>query len=146
MHGLVNRMSKDFGLCKAKNEYGKWVLGYIIWLNDKPFIVSEIKDRTKEFMLNTIQPDTICRYAGIIDYNGEKVFEGDIFAVPDENEINREFRYQIMYDEEDLVWMASDIFGHESINLGEFRPSELDIRGNIFDNPELFEKGGEEDE
>ena len=67
MHGLVNRMSKDFGLCKAKNEYGKWVLGYIIWLNDKPFIVSEIKDRTKEFMLNTIQPDTICRYAGIVD-------------------------------------------------------------------------------
>lgn len=97
-------------------------------------------------MLNTIQVDTICRYAGIVDYNGEKVFEGDIFAVPDEDEINREFRYQIMYDEEDLVWMASDIFGHESINLGEFRPSELDMRGNIFDNPELFEKGGEEDE
>ena len=51
-----------------------------------------------------------------------------------------------MYDEEDLVWMASNILGHESINLGEFRPSELDICGNIFDNPELFEKGGEEDE
>lgn len=69
----------------------------------------------------SIVEDTICRYTGKVDYEGERIFENDIFAVPDEDECGMEYRYRVTYDEEDMMWIADNIFGHDYISLGEFR-------------------------
>ena len=50
----------------------------------------------------------------------------------------QEERYQIEFDGEELTWQAESLFYSDSIELGEFSPDEIDVIGNIFDNPELL--------
>lgn len=74
-----------------------------------------------------VDPSTICQCTG---YKG--IWEHDIFQCDEE-------RYQIEFDEDGLTWQAVSIFFSQSIELGEFNPKEIDVIGNIFDNPELLE-------
>lgn len=76
----------------------------------------------------------ICQYTGLHDKNGKEIYEGDIlkgtfygFPMPE-----YDYVFQIYWDEKEEGFMAS-----------YFEPSECEVIGNIYDNPELL---GEEDE
>mgnify|MGYP002325164711 FL=1 len=74
-----------------------------------------------------IEEETICQCTG---YEG--IYEKDIFQCEDE-------RYVIEWSDYSLSWEAESIFSSETISLGEFLPKEIDVIGNVFDNPELLE-------
>ena len=73
-----------------------------------------------------IEEETICQCTG---YEG--IYEKDIFQCDDE-------LYIIEWCDYSLSWEAQAIRSSESISLGEFNPDEINIIGNIIDNPEFL--------
>lgn len=73
-----------------------------------------------------IEEETICQCTG---YEG--IYEKDIFQCDDE-------LYIIEWNDYSLSWEAQAIGSSESISLGEFNQDEIDVIGNIIDNPELL--------
>ena len=83
-----------------------------------------------------VYSDTVGEYAGKIDKNGVKIFEGDIC------------RHRVVVDGEvleDVVgnvclrhgsWTIMDKFGH--IAVGQCSSDSLEVIGNIHDSPELL--------
>ncbi|MGN0416948.1 YopX family protein [Anaerostipes faecalis] len=72
-----------------------------------------------------VDPSTICQCCG---YKG--IYEHDIFECDGE-------AYGIVFDQDELAWVAC---GYAyNIQLAEFKPDEINVIGNIFDNPELLE-------
>ncbi|MCM1233483.1 MAG: YopX family protein [Ruminococcus flavefaciens] len=76
--------------------------------------------------------ETVCQYTGLTDKNGRKIFEGDIVKIP----FRRDFAVtkfgcpecQYVYQ------MQGD---GDYIKMGE-HGREVEVIGNIFDNPELI--------
>ncbi len=112
---------------------GKWVYGYLF--------VNEVNGDT--MILNgwesPVETDvdhlTVGEYTGLTDKNGVKIFEGDIVHCR-----GGEY-YQGYYEGNEKV-VVEDIADGICVFLGEVEL--LEIIGNIHDNPELLEGGGEE--
>lgn len=112
-----------------QNEHldGTWVYGYLC---DKNYIYSP--DLEGEFL---IDPETVCRYTGLTDNNGKR-FEGDVFQINDGEYIQR---YVITWSEDLLAWEAECIGNPAgTLPLSEFRVKDIEVIGNVFDNPELL--------
>ena len=130
----------DRHLRRAKRkDNGEWETGYYFCMvhNDgrhiHHFIIPLGADLSKGRAIDDIQvevdPYTICQCTG---YKG--IWENDIFQCDNE-------RYMIVFSDAGLTWNAESIFSSESIELGEFCSSEIEVIGNVFDNLELLEVG-----
>lgn len=86
-----------------------------------------------EGMLFRVIPETIGQFIGKLDKNGDRIFEGDIVAYRgDENGV-------IDYDEESARFCV--VFDTWSTDFDHLYGKELEVVGNIHDNPELMEEG-----
>lgn len=128
-------MMNDRYLFRAKRiDNGEWVQGYYTYypcgFTSEDKVEHAIRDTHTSGDCNKIyfvDPLTICQCTGL-----KGIYEWDVFECDGE-------MYQIVFDQDDLVWWA-DGYGHQYIQLGEFKPSEIKVIGNIFDNPELLEQ------
>ena len=108
-----------------------------------------------------IDPETLCQYTGLKDKNEKRIFEGDIFVFDDEVWESAYTSCGIEYDSCDVKnygavgycdYSASfdftkykynensveaDLHENNTLDFVEF-VSELEVCGNIFDNPELL--------
>lgn len=79
-----------------------------------------------------VEKASVCQFTGLTDKNGKDVYEGDIVRYRPNNKV-----YQVVFKD--------GIFWGEGENgcgcAAHFFPS-CEIIGNVFDNPELIEKGG----
>lgn len=115
-------LKKMFKIGQITLEKGTWNFEP----NDRDFIGMSIP----------YQPSfVLMQYTGLHDKNGKEIYEGDIlkgtfygFPMPE-----YDYVFQIYWDEKEKGFMAS-----------YFEPSECEVIGNIYDNPELLEKGAEE--
>ena len=105
---------------------GEWVEGDLVHSVYKINDVC-VGQYGNEIGMHEVDPSTICQCTG---YEG--IYEKDIFQCEDE-------RYVIEWSDYSLSWEAESIFSSETISLGEFLPKEIDVIGNVFDNPELLE-------
>lgn len=95
-----------------------------------------IKEQYKNNTSNVwhIDADTVGQYTNMLDKNGRKIFEGDII----------DFLYRSDNDDYGIVQYDVDEteFGFEYDNiyrsLGNFYPENIEVIGNIHDNPELL--------
>ena len=117
---------------------GKWVQGYPCrygWIGkEKDYI---IPDYASALYTAEIDPETVGQYTGLTDMNGNKIFEGDI-VVSD---------YIDYEDERGVIQWDSDIakfiitFSTFTIDFDNVYGRELEIVGNVYDNPEHLERG-----
>ena len=116
-----------------RREDREWVEGFLFVVNDVPYILPYHNTGQPIHVDNLLKTaievleDTVCQCTG---YEG--IYEKDIFQCEDE-------RYVIEWCDYSLGWEAESIFSSETISLGEFLPKEIDVIGNVFDNPELLE-------
>ncbi len=113
------------------NEYlnGRWVHGY---LSDKNYIND--KSLEGEFL---VDENTICQYTGLTDKNGKKIFEGDILRHADETIL------KTVWNDRKYGFAAQCVKGSVLLKdckwgLWEFESDEVEVIGNVFDNPELL--------
>lgn len=121
-------------------EYRAWLknIKKMVEVEEINFINEEIRFKdyetpfTKPIEINVSFEDVeLMQYTGLKDKNGVKIFEGYIVKI-DEEEI-----CFIEWDEYDYFYRiknkeVDDIFSG-------FRPKDLEVIGNIYENPELLE-------
>ena len=90
-----------------------------------------------------VDPSTVGQYTGLKDKNGERIFEGDIIAVPyeeDRDPVEGIFIYyengKVYFDETYFGWYVK--FVGDELSLWEFDGCGVEIIGNIHDNPEYM--------
>lgn len=127
---------------KEKGEFNNvWVIGNLIVSNGKYYIhpVGNIVNVKNEIgriiVMHEVIPDTICQCTGLKDKNGNLIWENDIVKA----------KYSDGFEE--ITEVAYSKNGY-SPYLNEYEcegcccyceVTEIEIIGNIFDNPELLE-------
>ena len=94
-----------------------------------------------------VNPETVGQYTGIDDKNGKEIYEGDIVLLDcyyyGEPAFDGEFK--VIYDDINGMWLLVDLENKDrGVAFGEIRnyyKAEIEVIGNIYDNPELL--GGE---
>lgn len=128
-------------LFKAKRASNrKWVQGGIIYtfhpeyphenqaafIEQRPNCYAICADEKDYF----VDQNSICQCTGLIDRNGRKIFEGDIVTIEGEDEY-----FTVEWDNDTARYvMSSKTYVSDFENYWGY---EVEIIGNIFDNPEL---------
>ena len=93
-----------------------------------------------------VDPSTVGQYTGLTDKNGKRIFEGDIVAQNwyDYDEPRDDSFGKMVFCEYDCSFSVMDVNKDGFMPLGRCGSYhwEVDVIGNIHDNPEML-KGGE---
>lgn len=81
-----------------------------------------------------IDPNTICQCTGLKDKNGKPIWENDIVVCCDFTE----GKYVIAW-KQDEAYFEYQQYGCSIMNFEQLSGCEVEVIGNIFDNPELLE-------
>lgn len=106
---------------------GEWVFGDLHIRSAFPHVHTDVGARCK------IDPNTIGEFTGLTDKNGNEIYEGDIYRYDNPDSIN------------ELSYCAGGGFAGFDLTPAihsENRLLDVEVIGNIHDNPELL-KGGE---
>lgn len=132
-------------LFKAKRkDNGEWVEGYyradtdldIHFICGWNYYLSENGLEREPFEYE-IAPDTLCQYTGLTDKNGKKIWENDICEMVYNGVV---YVYVVVWDKTELDFKGTngkENYGRNFEYLGCCE--EIEVIGNIFDNPELLE-------
>ena len=122
---------------RGKTLARKWLYGSLRVLGGKYAGISCNRDDGSSFY-GRVKADTVGQYTGMKDCDGTEIYEGDIVSTDDEDE---ELAI-IKWGDDTLKFVVTH--GNVYSDLGEYYPREIEVIGNIYDNPELL--GGAHDE
>lgn len=134
-------------LFKAKRaDNGEWVEGYLFddgFENGRMFVgglvIEEYHGTACDDWSITgidfyeVDSSTICQCTGLKDKNGQKIWENDIVKYYDCTA-----EYYVIAWEADKACFEYQQYGCSIMNFDELSGIEVDVIGNIFDNPELM--------
>lgn len=126
-------------LFKAKRtDNGEWVEGFYL----ERYNAFKIKEYFIFYLIKygwikkyKIDPDTLCQYTGLTDKNGQKIWENDICDTFEND--SKEILRNIVKFEDGCFKVFKEHY--LSMYLDRYEESDLEVAGNIFDNPELLE-------
>lgn len=140
-------------LFRAKSiQTGEWIegipikthLGLFISFEENPHYCSQYGYMEIDDIL-MVGEKTLCQFTGLCDKNGKKIWENDIVLVIYEN------RY---YEKKELstgrivfirgTWYIGGKVWNELYAIDEDAIFQVEIVGNIFDNPELLQEESDE--
>ena len=126
---------------------GEWVHGYLFddgFENGRVFIGGIVIEKYNGTACDDwnvtginfyeIDPNTICQCTGLKDKIGNLIWENDIVEYRD---CTTE-RYVVAY-ENDKACFEYQQYGCSIMNFDEMSSVEVEVVGNVFDNPELLE-------
>lgn len=119
-------------------------------INKKMLNWNELLDTNLKNIFTMKKKDTgiiLMQYTGLHDKNGKEIYEGDIVLLDcyyyEEPAFDGEFK--VIYDDINGMWFLVDLENKDrGFAFGEIRSyykAEIEVIGNIYDNPELL--GGE---
>lgn len=77
-----------------------------------------------------VLPSTVGQFTGMTDKNGNRIFEGDIYSMGEKNIL-----YVVIFDKSQFI--GKQVRNRSLAGL-EYWKSDIEIVGNIHDNPELL--------
>jgi len=135
-----NFLDKDLGSYEKSSPYDsdEWYPAYYILVIFDYF--RDVQDYTiEEYNPKTEKRFGIMQYTGLKDKNGVEIYEGDIFEVV--NSYEERFVVYVEYSEEyaQFVTRCNAVY-IDNEPLGDILADDIEVIGNIYDNPELLEK------
>lgn len=122
-------------LFRGKLATGKWAYGNLdIGYNGVCIITP---DRTLLGCYGQVDPETVGQYTGVLDKNGNRIFEGDIVDHHVQGDI-LVCRGIINFDEKNVGYAQQLKTMNQALCL--FKSDAWEIIGNIHDNPELVKE------
>ncbi len=141
---------------------GEWVYGNLLKCehkdSDSVYIIPFVTNGS--FTINTlmlnfispcyaVDPATVGQYTSLKDCNGKEIYEGDIVEAKDPYKYNsKEIFYtcEVVFTEGAAFMLKHtyENWGTVGIRYFGLRDMELEVIGNIYENPELLEGDGEE--
>ena len=127
---------------------GMWIQGYLFQCWGRAYILWGMTNDTPT--MHDVKPETVGQFTGLVDKNGKRIFEGDIFTsdyFKDGEKFEVVFRYGAFCGESNRTGLfplgfTNDYYetGDESDDFyyAEDYTSHIQIIGNIHDNPELL--------
>ena len=117
-------------------EDGKWVYGLLCEFVGKWTIRQFEYDRA-DYVSYEVDPETVCQYTGLTDKNGNKIFEGDIVKAPFLCGVTKKNITGIVEYKKGIFNFkhTKEEYGRQLLGYVD----DIDVIGNIFDNPELLE-------
>lgn len=118
------------------------------WHKEKKYMII-ILDNTKQknwFFPSLSQKYEIMQYTGLNDKNGKEIYEGDILYWTDKSELSDETlseKAEVFWNKELLRWSVKiKIFNKTHISdLSDYdNQEEIEVIGNIYENPDLLEE------
>lgn len=127
---------------RGKANDGRWIYGGLVYSDDiEPAIYFEVGNKVKRMEWAYVDPATIGQFTGLHDKNGKEIFEGDIIKT-DSAFIGvvrwSAFGYFFIFCEGDKI----DPMDYSTLGY-MLHACAFEIIGNVFDNPELLEEGGD---
>lgn len=128
-----------------RTDNSEWVEGFlhIKYFQEVPrdrYVIEYETEPTKEwkpkYMVAEVFPETIGQYTGLTAKNGKKIFEGDI--------CKHRSNYSGEYIISVVTFTDGQFLAMADNNSGFNLSDELEVIGNIHDNPELLKGGVEE--
>ena len=118
-------------LYRGINFQKEWVYGDLFhsYANDD-IAIAYYREGSKTPTLDAIFPESFGQYTGLTDKNGVKIFEGDIISLGDPN-----IKYLTMWRNDGFC--AKQIGASSYIGL-TYWASDIEVLGNVIDNPELI--------
>lgn len=123
-------------------EDGEWVEGSLRCDCGK-YTIFQFETDSADYIAYEVDPLTICQCTGGKDKNSKLIYENDI-AKDDKGNLYKAFWQDNHYQ---FSWMCVK---SEKLPIGAkwnfdcFRGYEMEVIGNVFDNPELLEGGKEQ--
>ena len=119
---------------------GEWVEGF--YIGGVYHEICDIKSTT--FHRVEVDPNTVGQYTGLKDKNGKRIFEGDKVVYPDSTGYSSYDDYNdgvVDYDEEALRFYFTNrwFVEMEDFDVVDGMMVDVEVIGNIHDNPELLE-------
>lgn len=120
----------------------KWVYGGYYGDSKRAWIRSVVStEYGREILQHEVDPSTVGQYAGLTDKNGKRIFEGDILERRILPTKRIAIRFRIAWVPVKACLSAIDIEGRSVTFISDYINSgyEIEIIGNVYDNPELLE-------
>ena len=123
-------MRENIGLFRGKSaDSGEWIRGGYTFVGDYALIWRKEDRGTNPYL---VDPETVGECTGLVDRNGDLIYEGDILAYED-----APVEYGVVkFDEEDAMFDME--VGGIPFVFSDIDTSEYEIIGNIYDNPGLI--------
>ena len=131
---------RGFTINEEKYGNGKdgWIYGNLLLLDNKKAQIQDIND---DNFFKFIDIKSLGQYTGLHDKNGNEIYEGDIVNIKYKFD-NTEYICEIIYID-GAFRTKKFIFGsyYDCLYYWYANDCEIEVIGNIYDNPELLEEG-----
>lgn len=126
-------------LFKAKRrDDGQWIKGTVLFHDVDAATIFNQNAADGSLQGFEVDPSSVCQCTGLKDKNGKLIWENDI--VKDEHGNLYKAFWQNNYYQFSWICVSSEIFQSGiKWDLYVMRSFEIEVIGNIFDNPELLE-------
>lgn len=128
-------------LFRGKTDNGEWIEGLLLWWHDSENVqITQNKKPPKGGSYTQyVIPETVGQNTGLTDKNGTKIFEGDILQTGTK-------RGYVLFGNGCFLFRWKNCDKHRPdflkdcilTDYGSF--TELEVIGNIYDNPELLKE------
>lgn len=122
----------------------RWAYGALVQqqddlLKEKAFIISYSNYQFGDFseaVMHEVDPETVGQYTGFVDKKGKKIFEGDILSIYN----SKAFLFAVEWNNQYVLKCTTNGVSDNILNVIE-SPEDVEVVGNIYDNPELIKDG-----
>lgn len=124
---------------RGKANDGRWIYGGLVYSdNIEPAIYFEVGNKVFRMVWAYVDPATVGQFTGLYDKNHNEIYEGDILAVQGIDE-----KLEVRFVRGVFAFLWNGDLDNEC-PTGSPTHEWAEVVGNIHDNPDLIEKGGDQ--